>query len=216
MRHHAFVIVLATTIGSVAFAAKPELSMQSLSVLGVQAGGSSTLDDVVVRLGQAERWHSGDASESEYKICYRVLSESGEVTVIFGSSGEMASPIGQVTSIRLLGPRVAYSQRGRCARMSNRSGPLAVANGLSLGMSQAQVKSLFKQKTTSGNGTIQYQSCKQRHMAETDPAFKNWVGKAQCFENPLRPIVDDCAYVQINFSNGRASSISLSGIQSIC
>jgi len=216
MRQLAFLMVVATLVGGSALASARELSAQSLTVLGVQAGGTSTLDDVVIRFGKAELWHSGDASESEYKICYRVVDDSGEVILVFGSSGGMASPKGQVTSIRLLSHTVAFAQRGRCALMASQRGPLAAANSLSLGMSRAQVTSLFKQKTTSALGTLQYESCNQRYMAESDPAFKSWVGKAQCFKDPRRPVLDDCANIQIKFRNDRASSISLNGIQSIC
>ena len=216
MLRHAFFIVLAATFGCCAFAAKPELSVQSISLLGIQAGGSSTLDEVVSKLGHAERWHSGDASESEDKLCYRVPHDSGEVTVVFGSSGEMASPKGQVTSIRLFGPTVEFPERARCARTVSKAVRIATANGLSLGMSQVQVKSLFWQKAPSENGALEYQFCKQRHIAESDPAFKKWVGRTQCFKDPLRPVVDDCANVQVKFNNGRASSISLNGVQSIC
>ena len=216
VRQLALLVLLAIVIVTSALASTSELSAQSLSVFGVQAGGSTTLDEVVVRFGKTDRWHSGDASESKYKICYRITNHSDEVFLVFGSSGEMASPKGQVTSIHLFSQTAAYPQRARCALMTNERAPLAVANGLALGMSQAQVKSLFKQKATTTRGALRYESCNQRYIAESDPAFKRWVGKAQCFKDPRRPVIDDCASVNIEFSGGQASSIRLDGIQSVC
>ena len=216
MHQLGMLMALATVTAGSALASASELSAQSLSILGVQAGGSTTLDEVLVRFGKTDRWHSGDASESEHKICYRIANHSDEVVLVFGSSGEMASPKGQVTSIHLFSHKAAYPQRARCALMTNHRAPLAVANGLSLGMALAQVKSLFKQTATSTLGTLRYESCNQRYIAESDPAFKNWVGKVQCFKDSRRPVVDDCASVNVEFSGDRASSIRLNGIQSIC
>ena len=216
MHQLGMLMALATVTAGSALASASELSAQSLSILGVQAGGSTTLDEVLVRFGKTDRWHSGDASESAHKICYRIANHSDEVILVFGSAGGMASPKGQVTSIHLFSHTAAYPQRARCAQMTNQRASLAVENGLALGMSQARVKSLFKQKATTTRGALRYESCKQRYIAESDPAFKSWVGKTQCFKDSRRPVFDDCASVNIEFSGDRASSIRLNGIQSVC
>jgi len=208
--------ILVLMLSSAAGAEQRKLDLSAMEFLGIRSGGAQTLDDVARRLGKTHTWHTGDASESESKLCYRVSSEQGETIIVFASSGEMAHPPGQVNSIRLIAPELKFPNRKNCSPVKLSASELKAKNGLRLGMSSAEVQGLFWQKNPAKNGSLHYTSCQKRYLHKADPHFKDWVGQAQCFEDPNRPYVSDCGYVQVEFKQGRAVFVGLNMNQSVC
>ena len=134
-------------------------------------------------------WHTGDASESEDKICYRMRSKEGEIIVLFASSREMASPPGQINSVRLIHPKANFESREKCAALPARQ--LGNLNRLHLGMSQTKLRALYGTGDVSSSNYMSYRSCKKKYLLEADPLFKKWAGQAKCFEDPERPYLED-------------------------
>lgn len=193
-----------------------KLDLNLLEVLGFRVGGTKTLHDVMVRLGMTRSWHTGDASESESKICYRIPSTRGEIMLVFASNGEMSTPKGQVNSIRIISPEIVFSERRYCSLLHLSADKLSTPNGLHLGISVTETQAIFGAKHPDKNGSLRYDLCQKRYFLKSDPAFKTWIGKSQCFEDPSRPYVDDCGFLQIDFSHGHAVFIRLDMIQSVC
>ena len=208
---------IAFLLSSAAFAGENgrALSRADLAVLDFAPGGIKTLGDVTRKLGQAASWHTGDASESENKVCYVLASEPAPMYLVFGSSGEMASPKGQVNTIKLLSSLGAGASNPPCARLTY-SGALTVANGLRLGMAQDRVQKLLGAGSLGANGGLEYSTCRQVPFAKGSSGYKTWLGNTGCFRNPTKPHYDDCLSIKVEFTAGKTSTIQVAGNQSVC
>lgn len=187
----------------------------NLELLGFRVGEAKILQDILTRLGSTRIWHTGDAAESESKICYRVASKRGEIVIVFASSEEMAAPKGQINSIRLFGPEVEFGSRKNCTPLQISPSKLRTPSGLHLGLSKAKVNFLFGAKNSSGN-SVEYNKCQRRYFPMSHPEFKRWVGQAECFSDSAHPYFEDCWNVHVDFKNGHAVFISLNRNQSVC
>ncbi len=184
------------------------------SILGVRAGSAETLSDVAKRLGSAEIWHTGDASESESKLCYRISSEKGETVLVFSSNGEMSEPKGQVTGIQLYSTTTPFRDRRRCSPL--KAGKLTTPNGLGLGSSPEEVTGVLGKRGLSKRDALHYTSCRKQYMRKGEPYFERWFGKEGCFENPRKPYTNECSYIEFQFKEGAAAYMNLSRNQSVC
>lgn len=191
-----------------------QIDIEGLTVLEVQVGRAMTLAQVVKRFGPADIWHTGDASDSEYKVCYRVKTDSGEQVIVFGSSGEMASPKGQINAIRLL-PGGSLSEAA-CPAITKPVKALASRNGMRVGIRDTEVKRILGQQDVLPDGTLEYSSCKVRQMVPGTAEYKRWVGMSGCFEDPTKPYFNDCGAVQIRFIERKAIEVNLAANQSVC
>jgi len=209
----AFAASLLWTFCSIAGAA---ITDDSLTFLGVQAGRKDTLSSVTRRLGKTEEWHTGDASTSESKICYRIKTGEGDLVVVFASNSEMANPQGQINHIRVYASASTFSQRKRCASLSVGVSDLKTTSGLRVGVSPDEVQTTLGPKRIASNQSLTYSACSKQYLRKADPYFDRWVGKSECFENPSRPYFNDCSFVEFKFNSGRATYMSLSRNQSVC
>ncbi len=195
------------------------IDLDSLRILDISAGGVQTLQDVIIRFGETKIWHTGDAAESETKICYLVgtgTKDDDESVVVFASDREMASPDGQINKIRIIDLTSAFPERENCASLHVAKDRLATPAGLRLGMTLGEVQSLYGMARPTNDGRLGYSTCRKEYMRSTDPYFEHWAGKTQCFEDPSRPYADDCGTVEILFKDGRAVFIGLNRVQSVC
>jgi len=193
-----------------------DIDLESLRILDVAVGGTQTLQDVITRFGKTKIWHTGDAAESETKICYRIRTKDEESVVVFASNGEMASPAGQINAIRIIGPTADFSEPENCASLPIAINTLATSAGIRLGMTQEEVQSLYGTAHSTNDDMLNYSVCRKKYMHTTDPYFGHWVGKEECFEDPSHPYADDCGTLEIMFKDGRAVFIGLNRIQSVC
>ena len=192
------------------------IAEKTVTFLGVTAGSRQTLNDVKKHLGQSGMWHTGDASASESKVCYRAEGDTGEVIVVFASNSEMSSPKGQVTSIRVYGKEVPFAAKKRCVLLRGFANELRTLDGLHLGATRAEIAQVFWKRPVSKNNAIHYDSCRKQYMQKSDPFFKRWVGKSECFENPQRPYVNDCTTAEFQLKSDAAVYFELSRGQSVC
>jgi hypothetical protein len=195
---------------------RARMAKDEMTILNVDVGRNDTLANVVARLGKAREWHTGDASESESKICYKISTDHAEVIVVFASNGEMSSPKGQVTSIRLYGEGAAFPQRRHCARLAVPSEAIGIANGLKLGLTPDDVRTILGPEQISKRQSLSYTHCAKKYWRKSDPFYRTWVGQSQCFEDPGRPYFNDCSFVEIRFLNGVANYVSFNRNQSVC
>jgi len=205
------VAILANTL---CHAADQQIDIAGLAVLEVQVGRAMTLTNVVKRFGPADIWHTGDASDSEYKVCYRVKTDSGEQVVVFGSSGEMASLKGQINAIRLL-PGGSLSEAA-CPAIAKPVKVLASRNGLRIGIRDSEALRILGQQDVLPNGVLEYSLCKVKRMVSGTAEYKRWVGMSGCFEDPTKPYFNDCGAVQIRFNDGKAIEVNLAANQNVC
>ena len=150
------------------------------------------------------------------RFATRIPGEIGDTILVFGSDTEMASQDGQINFIQIIGPGGSFTEQQNCSPLhSSVAQPLVASNGLRLGMSLAEVTSIYGKATSFKGGLAQFSSCHKRYLLESDPYFKRWVGKAGCFEDPSRPYFDECSLVKVYFKRGRAISITVSMNQSV-
>lgn len=187
----------------------------NLELLGFRVGETKILQDILTRFGSTRIWHTGDAAESESKICYRVASKMGEIVIVFASSEEMAVPKGQINSIRLFGPEIEFGPRKNCMLLQISPNKLKTPSGLHLGMPKAEVNFLFGVKRSDAN-SVEYSKCQKRYFPKSHPGFKRWVGQTECFSDSVHPYFEDCWNVHVDFKNGHAVFISLNRNQSVC
>lgn len=210
---------MAVTVGviaSPALSAERAIPEAAVTFLGVTAGSTDTLKTVIGRLGVAKQWHTGDASASEWKICYKIGEGSDRVIIVFASNSEMSSPKGQVTDIRIYGPRSSFAAQHRCSAIAD-PGELRTANGVGLDASSQQIFEALWKRPASKRGSLHYESCRKRYLERSSPYFSRWAGKSGCgFENPQRPYENDCSTIDIQLQNDSAVLIRLGRGQSIC
>lgn len=207
-------VVLATSLGMPC--AGNVISEKTVTFLGVIAGSPQTLNDVKTHLGESRIWHTGDASTSESKVCYRVEGEMGEVIVVFASNSEMSSPKGQVTSIRVYGKEVLFAAKKRCASLRGFVNELRTPDGLHLGATRAEIAQVLWKRPVSKNNSIHYESCRKQFMQKSDQFFQRWFGKKECFENLQRPYANDCTTVEFQLKSDAAVYFELRRGQSVC
>lgn len=207
-------VVLATSLGLPC--AGNVIAEKTVTFLGVVAGSRQTLNDVKKHLGESSVWHSGDASTSESKVCYRLDGETGEVIVVFASNSEMSSPKGQVTSIRVYGMEVPFAAKKRCVLLPGFANELRTLDGLHLGATRAEIARVLWKRPVSKNNFIRYVSCRKQFMQKSAPYFERWVGKKECFENPQQPYLNDCTTVEFQLKSEAAVYFELSRGQSVC
>ncbi len=207
-------VVVATSLGLPC--AGNVIAEKTVTFLGVIAGSRQTLIDVKKHLGESSVWHTGDASTSESKVCYRLEGETGEVIVVFASNSEMSSPKGQVTSIRVYGKEVPFAAKKRCALLQGYANEFRTLDGLHLGATRAEIAQVLWKRPVSKNNSIRYDSCRKQYMQKSDPFFERWIGKNECFENPQRPYVNDCTTVEFQLKSDAAVYFKLSRSQSVC
>ena len=201
----------------VSLGAERRIREEAITVLGITAGSAQTLTEVTERLGPAKRWHTGDAAESEWKLCYRLGEGADAVFVVFASNSEMSSPKGQVNSIRIYGPQVPFAAKRRCAPLAADPSEARTQSGLRLAATQSDIFAILWPRTLSKRHSLHYDSCTKRYLEKSQPYFKYWAGKSDCgFEDPQRPYESDCASVDIQLKNGLVSFFELSRGQSIC
>jgi len=185
-------------LASPTIAARHAIPEAALTVLGITAGSSQTLHDVTRRLGPAKSWHTGDASASESKVCYKVPSEAGDVVVVFASSGEMGGPKGQVNFIRLYAPGVPFAAKNRCERLARTTADLRLGIGLHLGATPDEVTAALWKRPMSRKGALHFESCRTHHSRKGDMCES------------------DCSFIEGKFERGAAVYFGLSRIQSDC
>ena len=212
----AALLQLSFALGCATTASATDLFSSQISIAGITPGGKTTLHQVVDKLGPSDTWHSGDAGESEYKICYRVSTEGKTKFLIFGSSGEMANPKGQVTSIKIIEADSISEYSTHCKRPGVNTIRLASSLGLRLGMSKPELSKAMGPGKLTESGAVEYSSCTNRYMKTGTTEFRRWVGKEGCFENRDRPYFNDCRSVTVLFSDGAAVQIEVAGGQSVC
>ena len=188
---------------------------ESVTLLGIRIG-THLFKDVTARLGKAEPWHTGDAGLAESKLCYRAPSPDGEVIVVFASNSEMAVPRFKVTAVRIYSPKVPFSARRRCAVLNVDASELRTENGLALGLSPEKFQEILWPKRRSKNGSLHYDTCRNRYMEKNDPYFSRWVGRAECFSNPARPYVTECSGVEAHFDKNTATFLEVARGDSVC
>ena len=191
-----------------ATSAKHAIPEAALTVLGITAGSSQTLHDVTRRLGPAKSWHTGDASTSESKVCYKIATDAGEAVIVFASGLEMAWPAGQVMSIRLYAPGIPFAARSRCARLERASADLRIGNGLHLGATPDGVTDALWKRPVSKKGGLHFESCRTRYLKKSPPGHEYGKGKGTC--------ESDCSSVEAQFERGAAVFFELSRVQSDC
>ncbi len=192
------------------------ISETTVTFLGVVAGSKQTLHDVKQRLGESDIWHTGDAGNSEYKLCYRVKGAAGEVTVVFASNSEMSTPTNQVTSIRVYGKEAPFSAKIRCSLLKGYANELRTLDGLRLGASRAEIAQALWKRPMTRNNSLHYEACRKQFMQKTDPYFEKWIGNKECFENPQLPYANDCTTVKFHFKKDATIYFELSRGQSVC
>jgi hypothetical protein len=200
-----------------ASAAERQITDDAVTLLGITAGSDQTLNDVAARLGPAKQWHTGDAGESESKLCYRFGEGPEAIIVVFASSSEMSSPKGQVNAIRVYGPQNPFAAKRRCAPTSAASSDLRTPNGIRLATTHSDISSILWPRPMSKHSSVHYESCRKRYLEGSHSHFKYWAGRKDCgFEDQRRPYENDCLSVEVQFKGGSASFFELSRGQSIC
>jgi hypothetical protein len=190
-------------------------NVDQIRVFGISVGGSKTIEDVMNHLGAARILRFGDASEAEERICYRVRDEKGrENTLFFASIQGMALPSRQVNSIRLIKSNSNLAQKKNCGvlhlRRLNGLGPIH------LGMSREEIRRTRGPDISTSDDSMIYSMCTRKYLAGSDPLFARWIGRAECFDDPKRPYLDDCRTMKIDFKKGHAVSIGINRNQGAC
>jgi hypothetical protein len=197
-------------------AAEKTVPEAAVTFLGITAGADTTLSDVAKRLGVAKQWHTGDAANSESKLCY-VVRATQPYIVVFASNSEMSAPKGQVSSIRIYGRGIPFRAKHRCSHLEVQESALSTPNGLRLGASKSEIEQALWRRPTSKHGSLHYDSCRKRYLDKSSPYSARWAGEKDCgFENPQRPYENDCTSVEIHLKSDAAVYLQLSRGQSIC
>lgn len=208
--------ILTTTAG-----ADSIIGHNSLTFLGITPG-ESTLNDVTRAFGKAETWRTGDAAASETKICYRMSVVSEETTVVFASHSEMAGPPNyRVTSIRLYGPEIPFTENQNCINVRLDGKVLATSSGLKLGLAEQELLAkLGKPDRKSGEDRI-YTSCVTEPMLPSDPNYAYWSRKKGCFRDENggwkgKPYYDVCSGVTVKLKNARTIYLEFGSNNFVC
>ncbi len=193
----------------------------SLTIFGITPG-ASTFADVLQIFGKSSRWHTGDASTSESKMCYRLGSGSSEVFVVFASNSEMAgAPNYIVTGIRLYSSDGSFQENERCKSAEWKKGKFLTSSGLQLGISLSEVNQILgKEHRREGDNFI-WSNCEEVPILPSDPYYEFWSKKTGCFEDEKggwdgKPYYYSCSQVSVCFKDGKVIYLGLSSVDSIC
>lgn len=122
-----------------------------LSLLGLTIGKNS-LSDIQRELGSASVRQRGE--QQPYQVCYRSTSASDGTILIFG-----AGPLGgwkEITAVSLLSGNEQTADREACVPSTRVSKKLSTEAGLSLLLSQADLKARLGQPSKEENGKLIY------------------------------------------------------------
>jgi len=201
--------------------AESKIGRGSLTFLGITPG-ESTFNDVTRAFGRAEARRTGDAGTSETNLCYRILEVSGETTIVFASHSEMAGPPNfKVTSIRLYGPDIPFTENQDCTGIRFDGKVLSTSNGLKLGLTEQELLAkLGDPKRRSGDNLI-YTSCVTEPMLPSDPNFAYWSRKEGCFKDENggwtgKPYYEVCSGVTVKLKDARTIYLELGSNNFVC
>ena len=201
MRAFAIAVLVAAEFGCASVARSQPANV---SALGLKLG-THTLDDVVARLGNAERVYTGDASTAETSVCYQ--AGHGEV-IVFASNDEMGGRNLELTDIRL---HVVGQGDRDCLKLV-RDSPISLSNGLRLGLTKAQVRSTIGVCLAIGA----HGRCVKVPFRKGTPGYKRWAGAKGCYRDGEAPYYSVCTTVAAKFEGDKAVWIQVTRIESVC
>ncbi len=117
--------------------------------------------------GDANVWHSGDASASEDKICYFTSNGEQQIIMVFASNSEMS--MGAVDEVRFLKGNVAFINK--CSKIKLSSKKLQTKSGLYVGMSVKKMKDILGRPTEEEKELIVYSYCDKKELKPDDPLY---------------------------------------------
>lgn len=126
------------------------LPVASRTVMGFTMG-DKTFDDAKNILGDAQRWHTGDAAASEEKICYFAKKGSENVTFVLAQNSEMGSAI---DDMRLIGGSVLF--QNQCKELKAAPSAFRTASGIRIGMTEKELRAILGKPSGSKDGMLVY------------------------------------------------------------
>ena len=168
-----------------------------LTLLGISLGRAN-LASVRKKLGPAKIWSSGDAAAAEHKVCYTTHGPRQIVTV-FASNSEMAGPPeNTVTEIRVV-QGAKYPSLSKCWPTSASTGDVRTQSGLSLGLSEQDVRKILGTPTRVAGAKLDY--LRDFEQRVSGPAGKETI------------IIS--LWIKIRFRSGSVTSMSIGRMESL-
>lgn len=131
--------------------------------------GRDSFNNAQKQFGETEKWHTGDASTSEDKICYFYRSGTEQMSMVFSSNSEMS--MGAVDAIFLLQGNVAFLDK--CRKINITSKKLQTKSGLYVGMPIKKMKGLLGRPTEEKKELIIYSYCDEKELRPKDPLYSS-------------------------------------------
>ncbi|THI85137.1 MAG: hypothetical protein CAF41_012950 [Nitrospira sp. CG24A] len=143
------------------------LPVASRTVMGFTMG-DKTFDDANKILGDAQRWHTGDAAASEEKICYFSKKGSENVTLVLAQNSEMGSAI---DDMRLIGGSVSF--QNQCKELKAAPSAFRTASGIRIGMTEKELRVILGKPSGSKDGMLVYYWAESSENAPKDFCIYN-------------------------------------------
>lgn len=155
--------------------------------------GSHTIFELAIRvLGPSPLHEQGDAATNLAWRCWEAAN--GDGTVLLLGRGEIHE------ELRIFGSEMAFPERGNCPRSKLVSRELATANGLRLGLREAEVEKQLGQSVEAGPGWHESRCWTQRAMAE---------GERARWHAPLEANLNVLASTRVVEQGGKAVGIGI-------
>ncbi|MCG8335776.1 MAG: hypothetical protein MJE63_14760 [Proteobacteria bacterium] len=189
---------------------------KSFEILGLRLG-INTLFDVASKLGNSDRFHTGEAGTSEYKVCYKVSQGDETIYLEFGSHGEMAGvPNFILTSFSLRSGQETLSYHTRCSPLNGSKIKAMTKSGLRLGISRHELRAILGKPEKTTDNSSRYSKCIQKKVPENHALYSVLLKQEGCFPKGEKPYFDVCTTIIAEFKNSILTRISINRIESVC